>query len=260
MEWFLIFVSVAVVWLASLCKILHASFYPYQSSFLNNNAGSFQKRNVLLVIAHPDDESMFFSPTINHLTSRGHNMHILCMSTGNADGIGNVRKEELYKASATLKVPLQQVTALDHPDFQDGFGKVWNSSELSKIVEKKILAHAIDMIITFDNYGVSGHCNHRDVNQGVRRFLLNTSKQDIEAWELMSTNIIRKYSGPVDIWLSFWSANSSLKGQMHCLLNEHPFRSYAAMSQHLSQWVWFRKLFVSFSSYTYVNTLRKINK
>ncbi|KAI3766733.1 hypothetical protein L2E82_16804 [Cichorium intybus] len=37
MEWFLIFVSVAVVWLASLCKILHASFYPYQSSFLNNN-------------------------------------------------------------------------------------------------------------------------------------------------------------------------------------------------------------------------------
>ncbi|KAI3495586.1 hypothetical protein L1887_37930 [Cichorium endivia] len=260
MEWFLIFVSVAVVWLASLCKILHASFYPYQSSFLNNNAGSFQKRNVLLVIAHPDDESMFFSPTINHLTSRGHNVHILCMSTGNADGIGDVRKEELYKASATLKVPLQQVTVLDHPDFQDGFGKVWNSSELSKIVEKKILAHAIDTIITFDNHGVSGHCNHRDVHQGVRRFLLNTSKQDIEAWELMSSNIIRKYSGPVDIWLSFWSANNSLKGQMHCLLNEHPFRSYAAMSQHLSQWVWFRKLFVSFSSYTYVNTLRKINK
>ncbi|CAH1435175.1 unnamed protein product [Lactuca virosa] len=269
MEWFLIFVSVAVVWLASLCKILHSSFYPNQSPFLNNNAGSIQKKNVLLVIAHPDDESMFFSPTINQLTSRGHNVHILCMST-------DVRKEELYRASAILKLPLQQVTALDHPDFQDGFGKVWNSNKLAKIVEKKIFAHAIDMvyqslfhnlqvatphhqsiwkIITFDNYGVSGHCNHRDVHQGVRRFILDTSKRYIEAWELVSSNIVRKYSGPIDIWLSFWS----VKGEMHCLVNEHPLRSYAAMSQHLSQWVWFRKLFVSFSSYTYVNTLRKIN-
>lgn len=260
MDWFLIFVSVAVVWLASICKILHASFYPYQSSFANNDAGSLQKRNVLLVIAHPDDESMFFSPTINQMTSRGHNMHILCMSTGNADGIGDVRKEELYRASVILKVPLQQVTVLDHPDLQDGFGKVWNSTILSNIVEKEVLDHAIDMIITFDQYGVSGHCNHRDVHRGVQRFKLDTSQREIEAWELVSSNIIRKYSGPIDIWLSLWSAQCSLNGQMHCLLNEHPFRSYVAMSQHLSQWVWFRKLFVSFSSYSYVNTLRKINK
>ncbi|KAJ0693278.1 putative N-acetylglucosaminylphosphatidylinositol deacetylase [Helianthus annuus] len=260
MEWFMIFASVAVLWVASLCKILHASFYPYRSSFLNNGAGSLKKRNVLLVIAHPDDESMFFSPTINQLTSRGHNVHILCMSTGNADGMGNVRKEELYRASATLKVPIQQVTVMDHPDFQDGFGKIWNTSLLPKIVEKKIHDHAIDIIITFDNYGVSGHCNHRDVNHGVRRFMLDTSQQEIEAWELVSTNIIRKYSGPVDIWFSLWSAQNSLNGQMHCLLNENPRRSYAAMSQHSSQWVWFRKLFVSFSSYTYVNTLKKINK
>ncbi|XP_076949102.1 uncharacterized protein LOC143621617 isoform X2 [Bidens hawaiensis] len=260
MEWFMIFASVAVIWLASLCKfILHASsFYSYHSSFLNNTAGS--KRNILLVIAHPDDESMFFSPTISLLTSRGHNVHILCMSTGNADNMGDVRKEELYRASAILKVPIQQVTVMDHPDFQDGFGKIWNTSLLSKIVEKKYNEHAIDIIITFDNYGVSGHCNHRDVHHGVRRFMLDTAQQDIEAWELVSTNIIRKYSGPIDIWFSLRSAQSSLNGQMHCVLNEYPRRSYAAMSQHLSQWAWFRKLFVSFSSYTYVNTLRKINK
>lgn len=260
MEWLLIFVSVAVLWFASLCKLIHVSFYPYRTPFVNNDVGSLSKRNVLLVIAHPDDESMFFSPTINHLTSRGHNVRILCLSTGNADGIGDVRKEELYKASSVLKVPPQQVTVMDHPDFQDGFGKVWDRNMLSKIVEKEVRDHAIDMIITFDNYGVSGHCNHRDVHHGVQRFMLDTSEREIEAWELVSTNIIRKYSGLVDIWLSLWSAQGSLNGQMQCLLNEHPGRSYAAMSQHLSQWVWFRKLFVSFSSYTYVNTLRKINK
>ncbi|XP_071697995.1 uncharacterized protein [Rutidosis leptorrhynchoides] len=251
---------IAVVWFASLCKFLHASFHPYPSPILNIDNEVLRKRNILLVIAHPDDESMFFSPTINQLTSRGHNVHILCMSTGNADGIGDVRKEELYRASAILKVPLQQVTVLDLPEFQDGFGKVWNSSILSKIVEKKILDHAIDTIITFDSYGVSGHCNHRDVCHGVQRYLLDSSSQDIEAWELISINLIRKYSGPIDIWLSLWYSSENRSPDItECLLNDHPRKTYAAMSEHSSQWVWFRKLFVLSSSYTYVNTLRKFN-
>ncbi|GMP54330.1 hypothetical protein CsSME_00019534 [Camellia sinensis var. sinensis] len=88
----------------------------------------------------------------------------------NADGMGNIRKEELYQASAVLKVPLQQVKILDHPDLQDGFGKVWRCDLLARIIEEEILSHAIDLIITFDNYGVSGHCNHRGVNQGIRAF------------------------------------------------------------------------------------------
>ncbi|KAM7500658.1 hypothetical protein LguiA_025072 [Lonicera macranthoides] len=201
----------------------------------------------------------FFTPTINYLTSRGHSIYILCISSGNADGMGDIRQEELYQASAILKVPLHQVKILDHPDLQDGFGKVWNCSLLSRIIEEEIDSHAIDLIITFDNYGVSGHCNHCDVSQGVRRLLHTTSQRNIEAWELVSTNLLRKYSGPVDIWLSLLYAMSSPNGQIHCLLNQHPYKSYAAMAQHMSQWVWFRKLFVAFSSYTFVNTLRKIN-
>ncbi|RVW64303.1 putative N-acetylglucosaminyl-phosphatidylinositol de-N-acetylase [Vitis vinifera] len=104
---------------------------------------------------------------------------------GNADGMGNIRKEELYQASAILKVhnsnypiilfhfnfymqvPLQQVKILDHPDFQDGFGKVWNHALLAKIIEEEVISHAIDTIITFDDYGVSGHCNHIDVHRGL---------------------------------------------------------------------------------------------
>ncbi|KAM3264264.1 putative N-acetylglucosaminyl-phosphatidylinositol de-N-acetylase isoform X1 [Capsicum annuum] len=115
------------------------------------------------------------------------------------------------------------------------------------------------IVITFDNYGVSGHCNHQDVHQGVRKLLQDTSHKEVDAWELVSTNILRKYSGPVDIWLSLLSAKFHLSGLVHCLLNEHPRRSLAAMAQHTSQWVWFRKLFVSFSSYPYVNCLKKIN-
>ncbi|CAN4128260.1 unnamed protein product [Withania somnifera] len=73
------------------------------------------------------------------------------------------------------------------------------------------------------------------------------------------TNTLYKYSGPVDICLSLLSAEFHLSGVVHCFLNEHPRRSLAAMDEYKSQWVWFRKLFVSFSSYTYVNCLEKIN-
>nr|XP_009757916.1 PREDICTED: probable N-acetylglucosaminyl-phosphatidylinositol de-N-acetylase isoform X2 [Nicotiana sylvestris]XP_009757917.1 PREDICTED: probable N-acetylglucosaminyl-phosphatidylinositol de-N-acetylase isoform X2 [Nicotiana sylvestris] len=268
MEWLVIIVTVVVLWVASLFKILHESLSASQVAVLNDG-GVFCKRNVLLVIAHPDDESMFFTPTMNYLASRGCNLHILCMSTGNADGMGNVRKEELYLASVMLKVPQKQVKILDHPDLQDGFGKSWNSKLLSKIIKEEIANCDIDLVVTFDNYGVSGHCNHCDVHQGVRKLLQYTSHGEVEAWELVSsslvslplisTNILRKYSGPVDIWLSILSAKFHLRGVVHCLLNEHPRRSLAAMAQHKSQWVWFRKLFVCFSSYTYVNCLKKIN-
>lgn len=114
------------------------------------------------------------------------------------------------------------------------------------------------MVITFDSYGVSGHCNHRDVYFGVRKFLLDFQQSNIEAWELVSTNILRKYSGPVDIWLSGYMASCKPGGEVLCLINEYPRKSFLAMAQHMSQWVWFRKLFVSFSSYTYVNTLQRI--
>uniref|UniRef100_A0A7N0TJX8 N-acetylglucosaminylphosphatidylinositol deacetylase n=2 Tax=Kalanchoe fedtschenkoi TaxID=63787 RepID=A0A7N0TJX8_KALFE len=254
MAWLLIGLSVSLCWLASLCKVYYSSHSSSRTAFFTE---SKQKRNILLVIAHPDDESMFFSPTISYLTSKGHNLYVLCISTGNADGMGNTRKEELYQACAILKVPLHQIKVLDNPKLQDGFGKVWDHDLLAKIVEEEVASGTIDSILTFDSYGISGHCNHKDVHHGVRRFL-NMSRRKVEAWELLSTNILRKYSGPVDIWFSIVYSMCWPSGQVHCLLNDDPSKSFQAMAQHMSQWVWFRKLFVSFSSYTYVNTLKRI--
>ena len=39
-------------------------------------------QNVLLVIAHPDDECMFFGPTIQTLNVLGNTINILCMTSG----------------------------------------------------------------------------------------------------------------------------------------------------------------------------------
>ncbi|XP_058090660.1 uncharacterized protein LOC131237042 isoform X2 [Magnolia sinica] len=248
MTWLLIAVFVVGLWVVSLCFVLYASCSPSMVAFSSSQSG-VGRRNVLLVVAHPDDESMFFSPTILYLTSRGHNLHMLCLSTGNADGQGNIRKEELYKACAILKVPLQQ----------DGFDKRWSHNLLANIIEEEVKTKGIDLLITFDNYGVSGHQNHRDVHHGICMVLCENSQRKIEAWELISTSIARKYTGPVDIWLSIIYSLYYPRGQIYCLFNGHPHQSFLAMAQHESQWVWFRKLFVLFSSYTYMNTLKRIN-
>ncbi|KAL2929138.1 putative N-acetylglucosaminyl-phosphatidylinositol de-N-acetylase [Bienertia sinuspersici] len=220
MDWFLLAVSAFAVWIASLCKILHVSNFPPKVRYFDSG-DSLRKSTVLFIIAHPDDESMFFTPTINHLASRGNNVHILCLSTGNADGMGDIRKDELYKACAMLKVPREQVAILDHPELQDGFGKVWNHTLIAKIVEDSISSHGIDLIWSF----------------WPLKLLLDSQQHNIEAWELDSINMLRKYSGHIDIWTSIFMAWCHPGRKVFCILNEHPLKSFQAMAEHKSQWV-----------------------
>ncbi|CAF2112746.1 unnamed protein product [Brassica napus] len=236
MAWLVAALSMVVIWVASVCKIFFGATF----------SETHHKINVLFVIAHPDDESIFFSPTINYLTANAYNIHILCLST-----------DELHQACAVLRVPLQQLKIVDHPNLQDGFGQVWSHDLLTEIISEEVISHDIHTIMTFDSYGVSGHCNHRDVHRGVVKFLQTNSERNIKAWQLVSLNTFRKYCGPIDIWLSILSAKRHRSKVI--IINEQPLKSYEAMAQHLSQWVWFRKLFVSFSSYTYTNTLQRIN-
>lgn len=57
-------------------------------------------RNVLLITAHPDDESLFFSPSILHNSDLPHvNRHLLVLSSGNwlSTLSDLIRKSHTYK-------------------------------------------------------------------------------------------------------------------------------------------------------------------
>lgn len=43
-----------------------------------------QERRILLVIAHPDDEAMFFGPLLFAAQGTKATVRVLCMSTGNS--------------------------------------------------------------------------------------------------------------------------------------------------------------------------------
>lgn len=93
------------VMLALMCMLMSYLFKQYNQIHLSHP--------VVLVIAHPDDEAMFFGPTITSLTVNKRDVHILCLSTGNYDGLGHVRTKELIQSCATMGIDRSNVTVLD---------------------------------------------------------------------------------------------------------------------------------------------------
>ena len=73
--------------------------------------------SVLLLTAHPDDECMFFAPTLLALlaTTPPPSVYSLCLSVGNADGLGETRRAELGKSLDVLGVPKGRRWVIDRP-------------------------------------------------------------------------------------------------------------------------------------------------
>uniref|UniRef100_A0A915PPD2 N-acetylglucosaminylphosphatidylinositol deacetylase n=1 Tax=Setaria digitata TaxID=48799 RepID=A0A915PPD2_9BILA len=116
-------------------------------------------RRTLLVTAHPDDETMFFAPTLHGLRLSGSDIYLLCISTGNSDGLGMTRKYELANAFTVHGLSRSNLTVLDYDNFQDGFIQ-WSKEELAKVILRHMQMLDVEMVITFDEGGVSGHPNH----------------------------------------------------------------------------------------------------
>ena len=107
--------------------------------------------------------------------------------------------------------------------------------------------------MTFDDFGVSGHANHRATYEGVVAWAALNRTHSIALWTLHSQPLVRKYSGAlVRCVLPQWppAPPGSVVvippwADVGCPLE--------AMRRHASQLVWFRYLFVWLSSYTYEN-------
>ena len=71
------------------CSSLLIFFYFRQLRLQKVKKYEFDNKTVLVIIAHPDDECMFFSPTILNLPRFCRTVRVLCLSTG-------MSKTELY--------------------------------------------------------------------------------------------------------------------------------------------------------------------
>lgn len=93
-----------IVSLLATLVVLIPACYMYTASVVMSRFPTLHGKRVCLLIAHPDDEAMFFAPTVLALTrpDTGNHVKILCLSSGNADGLGEIRKKELVQSALTL--------------------------------------------------------------------------------------------------------------------------------------------------------------
>ncbi|GAA5848925.1 hypothetical protein JCM5353_000168 [Sporobolomyces roseus] len=212
--------------------------------------------SVLWVIAHPDDESFFFAPSILNLLNeeRGVRGSLLCLSIGDYEGVGAIRKMELQESCATLGIESSRCSAINHPQLQDSPTADWPGSVIKEIVKQHVDEWGVDAIITFDGYGVSGHANHRSLYEH-----LSAAKQD-EAFEtpvysVRSSNVLAKYTSllllPFALLKHFLSSTlqSSSTSSLFVSSFDHYARARQSFKAHQSQSRWFRTLFVSASRY-----------
>ena len=267
----------------------------------------------ILVTSHPDDESMFFLPWIYYTThqqkydpSISSVVWLLCLTTGNFDGLGKIRSQELHDVNEDVlhSHGFQKIIIIDEPDIMPDHPKQrWNISLTAELIHTKLCLILNEeygseskrpstlSFVTFDHRGVSGHVNHFDTYRAVQHLyhqqllLLQSSSsttisnqqlllanETVEVWVLQTMqNPISKYI-PIIEWIRLvlhailrWYPKSEMRTiHKHCqpeslLYNLlQPSLNWSAMSTHQSQFVWYRRLFVIFSIYTYKNTFHKL--
>ncbi|GFR52129.1 hypothetical protein Agub_g14644 [Astrephomene gubernaculifera] len=251
----------------------------------------------LLVTAHPDDESLFFAPYLTRALQAGIQVHILCLSTGNADGLGSIRARELVQACAVFQVPEQRVRLVNDGALQDGF-QAWDEGAVKARVAAALAAVRPHELVTFDAGGVSGHPNHTSIYAAVWRLVgcrgLSASQGDgheggvagsdgsnrgsnrngdscCRICTLVTHPLPLKFTGVLGAALVLLLSSVRLHGRsadvrLHdsaadtalLLSSANPVVGLRAMWCHRSQFVWYRWLFVLFSTYTYVNQFRVI--
>ncbi|XP_068945698.1 N-acetylglucosaminyl-phosphatidylinositol de-N-acetylase [Petaurus breviceps papuanus] len=206
----------------------------------------------LLLTAHPDDEAMFFAPTLLGLTRLRYRVSLLCFSAGNYYNQGAIRKRELLQSCDVLGIPPSSVTIIDHRHLPDDPNAQWNTELVAALLLRHIQENHIDLVVTFDTGGVSGHANHIALYSAVR-FLhcLGKLPKGCSVLTLDSVNILRKYLSILDLPFTWLQTQDVL----FVLTKREAEQAKKAMFCHRSQLLWFRHLYITFSRFMVINSL-----
>jgi len=136
---------------------------------------AFAGRTILVVLAHPDDESIACGGTLARLSDAGARVVLLCATRGERGGptgpvrddtLAQTRVGELVRAASTLGIA--EVILMDHPD-----GELrWEDVPLfhAEIVAA-IRRYAPACVLTFGDDGLYWHGDHIGVHERVRTAL-----------------------------------------------------------------------------------------
>lgn len=234
--------------------------------------------SVTLVIAHPDDEVMFFAPTLLNLDaalSRDIPFNIVCYSDGDAEGLGATRAVELQNS---IKLLLSQrttnTTILDH---KDGMHEVWDTAkmlhQLNEVISTPPPKGEQNIVLTFDKDGVSNHINHKKCFEVASQYYSNNKKSTLLlTLNSYHNNILLKYSsfGWECLKLLNKLYNPFVSKDISPFLKTSHITIFSTYSQyilslasmlnaHKSQMVWYRYFWWVLSRFVFVNDIKIVN-
>ena len=205
-----------------------------------------------------------------------------------------------------LRTPKDDVFVIDSPRFPDSMTSYWEPGEVAEVLisafepaqgrknrpaeggAEGASAATIDVLLTFDKGGVSGHANHISLYHGARAWLEGLMKGregwrcPVQMYTLTTTNIVRKYVSVFDapvsmIWCILRDAfrserkaeGRSSKGREGTtqsapdkLLFVSDMAQYRVAQKamtwgHKSQMRWFRWGWIGVGRYVVVNDLKR---
>lgn len=221
-----------------------------------------QNQSVLLVTAHPDDETMFFGPTLRHVLDprKNNSVHLLVLSNGNSEGLGQLREAEMHNASLRIGLNPANLAVVDDSRLPDSMEAEWDQAVVAEHVAQHIERWQPQTVITFDEHGVSGHANHKAVHGGVLAASVSraAAERDFTMLTLYSVPLWRKYLFSVDSVLTKLTRNLAV--QYNVIMGSLDYHHItAALNCHRSQITWYRRLWSFFSRYMLVNDLGEVN-
>ena len=227
--------------------------------------GVRETKRFLLLVAHPDDECLFFAPTILRLISRGVEGHLLVVSQGNYEGLGEIRQRELKDSCRTLGISLSRCLSLNRTELVDHPNQWWPEDLLVALIGEYLVKHSIDLLISFDRGGISGHINHRSLAVALESSSLNRSVSSLSIYSLRSVSPLFKFTSFFDVLPTlfvflprlFFSSSSSSSFLVVSSPVEY-LRTLNAFHRHRSQQRWFRHFYTLFSRYMFINDLQSI--
>jgi LmbE family N-acetylglucosaminyl deacetylase len=120
---------------------------------------------MLVVMAHPDDESMGTGGLILRHTRPGVEVHLICATRGeqgwaggqpgNPEELARIRSAELESAAAALAL-----TGYELWDYPDGGVDGWDQVEITDRIAKKISTLAPSVVVGWGPDGAYGHPDH----------------------------------------------------------------------------------------------------
>ena len=212
-----------------------------------------KNNSILIIISHPDDEIMFFSPTILALNKLKIPIKILCLSNGNYYGIGNLRTKEFENVSNYLNLKNNKILNIN--ELQDNLHLKWDEKIISKIIKNYLNENKdVNYIFTFDENGVTKHPNHISCFKGIEKFINENRKfvieNNIKFFLLESFNVFNQYSLILPFIFFYLGEFGFFKGNF--------LEEFKIMKIYESQFNWKRKLHVIFSGYTFLIVLLKL--